>query len=81
MTTINRSIFRKELGEIATNLARLNLAVHGMGMPAPDRDHLDYLLASCAYFADQANAMAGKLLVAELTDKDREQAAEAGRRA
>lgn len=77
---MNRSIFRKELGEIATNLARLNLAVHGMGMPTCDRDHLDYLLASCTYFADQANAMAGKLLVAELSDADREQAADAAGR-
>jgi hypothetical protein len=78
---VNRSIFRKELGEIATNLARLNLAVHGMGMPATDRDHLDYLLSSSVYLVDQANAMAGKMLVAELSDADREQAAEAGRRA
>jgi hypothetical protein len=78
---MNRSIFRKEIAEIATTLARLNLAVHGMGMPTCDRDHLDYLLASCTYFADQANAMAGRMLVAELTDADREQAAEAGRRA
>ncbi len=78
---MNRPTFRKELGEIATNLARLNLAVHGMGLAAPDLERLDYLLASCTYFADQANAMAGKLLVAELSDADREQAAEAGRRA
>lgn len=80
MEPINRSIFRKELGEIATSLARLNVAVLGMTMPKPERDHLDYLLASCTHFADQANAMAGKLLVAELTDAEREQAAEAARR-
>lgn len=78
---MNRSIFRKELSEIATKLAQLNLAVHGMDLPAPDREHLDYLLSSSVYLADQANAMAGKLLVAQLTDADRAQADEAGRRA
>lgn len=78
---MNRSIFRKEIGEIATKLAQLNLAVHGMGLAAHDRDRLDYLLASCGYLADQASAMAGKLLVAQLTDADRAQADEAAGRA
>lgn len=99
---MNPSIFRKEISEIATKLATLNVAAQDMGLAESDRDHLDYLLSSSSYLVDQASAMAGKLLVeslrldaavaktfaqptdaevAQLTDSDRAQADEAGRRA
>lgn len=78
---MNTAQIRKELGEIATKLATLNVAAQDMGLAESDRDRLDYLLSSCVYLADQANAMAGKLLVEQLTDSDRAQADEAAGRA
>lgn len=67
---------RKELGEVILRLSQIERDAYAAGLKSVAQS-----LTSARHSLMLANNAAGRLLVAQLTDADRAQADEAGRRA